>query len=417
MMHLTALDLGANCVRGLIEKTRLDPKLVDAIIWGNVVLCTAAPNVAREIVVDLNLPPHIHGVTVSRACLSGLEAIEQAVAAIERGDCDVAIAGGSDSMSNGEMSLPRHLTHALAMIQYGKAKNPLEKALNFFRQAGSPLSWIPKPPAIAERSTGKLMGYHADLMAEINHISRNAQDAFAVDSHRKANQAKAAGWLAEEITPVESAKKGTLLSDDNIIRAPETDEAAAVGKLSKLRPAFRKTGTVSAASSSPLTDGGSAVLLMSEEKARLLGYPMDISLKAWVNIGVDPYPQLLLAPAYAIPRALQKAGLSLADIDIFEIHEAFAAQVLSTIAVLANPDFCHQKLGMAKGEVVGNIPLSKVNLLGSSIAIGHPFAATGGRIVGSVINQLRRDHKRYALISICAAGGLGGVAIVERIDS
>ncbi|KAF0852233.1 mitochondrial trifunctional enzyme 3-ketoacyl-CoA thiolase--acetyl-CoA acyltransferase--beta-ketothiolase subunit b [Andalucia godoyi] len=427
VMHLTSIDLGVHSVRGLLHKYRekLPATAVDEIIWGNVVLNTAAPNIAREIVVDLNLPPHIHGVTVSRACLSGLEAIELAVSRIEHGDADVVIAGGSDSMSNGELPLPRHLTHALAMLQYaGKSQSPIAKVISFFKMAGSPLSWMPSPPQIAERSTGKKMGYHADLMAEINGISRSAQDAFALSSHAKAAAAQKHGYLAEEIVPVPSARNpAQLLSEDNIVRKDALTNGPEIsGKMSKLRPCFRSgaEASVTAATSSPLTDGGSAVLVVSEAKAKALGLPTDIRLVAFINCAVDPYPQLLLAPALAIPRALFDAGLTLDDIDIFELHEAFAAQVLCTVAVLANEEFCAKRIPQeylpAGKKVIGKIPLEKINPCGSSIAIGHPFAATGGRLVASASNQLRRTGKRYALLSVCAAGGMGGVAIIERVE-
>ena len=275
--------------------------------------------------------------------------------------------------------------------------------------AGPPNQWIPKQNEIAERSTGKTMGYHADLMAEINAIPRDEQDAFALASHEKASQATSAGRLSDEIVPV-TTPGGKQIVNDNLIRASMKKE-----KVASLKPAFRPQGTVTAASSSALTDGGSCVLLMSEAKARELGYSADISFRSYVNTAIDPFPQLLLAPAVAIPRALSRAGLTLDDIDIFEIHEAFAAQVLSTIRALESKDFCAKFL--KRNEPIGSIPMEKINPNGGSIAIGHPFAATGGRLVTSTANELRRSKKRFALISICAAGGLGGVAILERSQS
>jgi acetyl-CoA acyltransferase len=421
MMHLNSIDLGVASVQGLLAKYGVNPMVVEEIIWGNVVLNTAAPNIAREIVVDLNLPPHIHGVTVSRACLSGLEAIEQAVTKIEHGDAEVIIAGGSDSMSNGEMPLPRHLTHALATMTYSRNASPIGKLITFFKMAGSPLSWIPQAPQIAERSTGKKMGYHADMMAELNHISRQAQDAFANSSHVKAFAAQKNGLMKDEVVPVWTKDRKSKLEGDNLVRR-DASAPDAVAKMGKLKPCFRSgaEASVTAASSSPLTDGGSAVLVMSEEKARALGYPTDIRLCAYVTMAVDPYPQLLLAPALAIPRALHDAGLTLEDIDIFEIHEAFAAQVLSTIAVLQSDEFCAKRIPKeylpAGRKNLGTIPLEKVNPQGSSISIGHPFAATGGRLVASATNQLRRTGKKYALLSVCAAGGIGGVAIIENVN-
>lgn len=405
MMDVDAIGLGCAAVSGLIKKTNLDPNHIDEIIWGNVVLNTSAPNVAREIVLDLHLPKKISGVTVSRACLSGLEAILQAVRLIEHGDADCVIAGGSDSMSNGEICLPRHLQHALAKYQYGKKKG-LEGVIQFFKDAGNPMTWIPTPPAIAERSTGKTMGYHADLMAEINKVERDAQDKLAATSHQNAARARARGYLDEEIVPV-TLPNGETVTQDNLIR-----EKIDAGKMGKLKPVFRKTGTVTAASSSPLTDGGSAVLVMSEEKARELGYPTDISIASSAMTAIDPNPQLLLAPALAIPKCLDKAGLTMEDIDLFEVHEAFAAQVLATHACLCSRDFARSMLN--SDRPVGGIDFKKLNPNGSSIAIGHPFAATGGRIVTAAINEMRRNNKKNTLISICAAGGLGGACILQR---
>jgi len=299
------------------------------------------------------------------------------------------------------------VTHALARYTYGKNKG-LPGVQKMLREAGPVKGWFPKGPSIAERSTGKTMGYHADLMAEINSVSRNEQDNFAMSSHRKAAAAAAAGKLAEEIVPV-TTKKGLVLNKDEFIRGKQ-DPA----KMQKLRPAFRKTGTITAASSSPLTDGAAAVLIMSEEKARELGYPTDISFKAFATTAIDPFPQLLLAPALAIPRVLDAAGVSLEEVDIVEMHEAFAAQCLATIKCLESDEFGRKTLG--RSGKVGRLPLDKVNPNGSSIATGHPFAATGARITTAGMNELRRSGKKYCLLSVCAAGGLGGAALIERRD-
>jgi len=344
------------------------------------------------------------------ACLSGLEAIAQGVLAIEHGDSEVVVAGGSDSLSNPELVMPRRFTQALAFYQMGGGNKKGYQGLKaFLKEAGLPTTWTPQRPAIAERSTGKVMGYHADLMAEINKITRKEQDEFAAASHQKAAKAEKAGYLAQEIVPIKSELTGKDFIKDNLIRG-QSDPA----KMAQLPPVFRPppVGTITAASSSPLTDGSSAVLLMSEEKAAKLGYPTDVIMRVYVKTAIDPHPQLLLAPAVGIHRALIRAGLSLSDIDFFEIHEAFAGQVLATLTVLQSKEFAQQVLGIS--EPVGTIDLKKVNPNGSSISIGHPFAATGGRIVTSAVNHLRRTGLRFALISICAAGGLGGVAILER---
>eukprot|EP00761_Pharyngomonas_kirbyi_P012665 gb/GECH01012692.1/.p1 GENE.gb/GECH01012692.1/~~gb/GECH01012692.1/.p1 ORF type:complete len:485 (+),score=146.55 gb/GECH01012692.1/:1-1455(+) len=407
-MKADAIDLGVSAVSGLLEKTKLDPNHIDEIIWGNVVLSVSAPNVAREIVIDLNLPKKITGVTVSRACLSGMQAIMQAIMLVESGQADCVIAGGSDSTSNGEMTMPRHFVRALAKYNYHGRKKGFAGVKNFFKEAGSPLSWLPQAPSISERSTGKTMGFHADLMAEINSVTREAQDTLATASHKKAAQARRNGYFDEEVVPL-VLSDGTQITEDDLIR-----ENADASKVKKLRPAFRKTGTVTPASSSPLTDGGSAVLVMSERKAKELGYSTDIAFKSFATTAVDPYPQLLIAPTLAIPKVLQDTNLTLDDIDFVEMHEAFAAQVLATLACLSSKKYCQDNLGL--DAPIGNIPAEKLNPNGGSIAIGHPFAATGGRCVISAMNELRRSKKKHALISICAAGGLGGAAVVERRD-
>ena len=286
------------------------------------------------------------------------------------------------------------------------------------KRAGyNPAGWLPQMPAIAERSTGKTMGWHGDMLAEMYEVTRAEQEAFAVSSHEKASKARAKGYFADEVVPVVSkaGRKVIEVEKDNLIRE---DWATMAEKFGKLKPAFRKPdGTITAATSSALTDGASCVLVMSEERARALGYPTDIRMKAHYFSAIDPYPQLLLAPALAWPKALAKAGLTAKDIDLFEIHEAFAGQVLATIKCLESPEFAKKYLGSDKPVFSEKLDRSKLNVNGSSLSIGHPFAATGGRIVASAANELRRSGKNTAMISICAAGGLGGVAILERVPT
>jgi acetyl-CoA acyltransferase len=403
--ELDTVELAKQAVSGLLARTQLDPTHIDEVVWGSVIFNGATPNTARELVLDLNLPRSIPGFTVTRACLSGLQAITHAAAAIERGDVDVVIAGGSDSVSNAEMPMPKKLVKALGKLQYS-GKITAGKILKAIRSIGSPKNLLPKPPAIAERSTGKTMGRHADEMAEANGISREAQDRFALRSHELAHQAIQGGRFDDEVTPV-TLKSGKRIERDTLVRGSIDPE-----KVSRLRAVFRKGGTVTAASSSPLTDGGSAVLLMSEEKAKELGFPIEVILSEWTYTALDPFDQLLLGPAIAIPKLLEKAGLSVEDIDVFEIHEAFAAQVLSVLEALESKEFAKQRLG--REDAVGSIPIDKVNPYGGSIALGHPFAATGGRLITTAANELREGTKQRALVTLCAAGAMGGAAILER---
>jgi acetyl-CoA acyltransferase len=414
LMKVDTVGLSVAAVNGLLNNTKLDPNHINHIIWGNVVMQTNAPNCAREIVIDLNLPKNIPAHSTSMACASGLNALTQAVTLIESGHADCVIAGGSDSVSNGEMPIPRTLAHGLAQFVYGKKKG-MAAIPNFFKEAGyNPLKWLPQPPAIAERSTGKTMGWHGDVIGELQNVSRAEQEALAIRSHRNAVAARDKGYFENEVVPVEvtKKKKAVQFKTDNILRS---DFDVMTEKFGKLKPAFRKpNGTITAATSSALTDGASAVLVMSEEKAKALGYPTDVTLKSWHFSAIDPYPQLLLAPVLAWPEVLRKAGISADEIDLFEIHEAFAAQVLATIRALESPEFAKKYLNSDKAVLEKKLDMAKLNVNGSSLALGHPFAATGGRMVTSLTNELRRTGKRHGLISICAAGGLGGVAILEH---
>jgi acetyl-CoA acyltransferase len=417
LMHEDSIQLGVTAVQGLLEKTALAATEVDELLFGNVVVKSGAPNIAREILLDAGLPRKIPGTTVIVQCLSGLECVAQAARLIEAGDCQTVIAGGSDSLSSAEVPLPAALTLALGKYAMGGgSKKGFGGVVDLLKQAGMPHTWIPTQPGIEERSTGKSMGFHADMMASINSVTREEQDRWCLASHQKAAAAVANGNIPSEITPVRTAD-GKTVEADNLIRPAMTE-----AQVQKLKPAFRseaEEGTVTAASSSALTDGASAVLVMSEAKAKALGYPTNIVIRSYAKTAVEPNPQLLLAPAVAIPLALEKAGIGVDDIDIWEIHEAFAAQVLATLRCLESPAFAQEFLGRTDGQAfmqVGAIPHEKINPNGSSIAIGHPFAATGGRLVTSLTNELRRSGKRFGLISICAAGGIGGVMILENRD-
>ncbi|RNF23512.1 thiolase protein-like protein [Trypanosoma conorhini] len=414
LMTVDNVQLGTAAVGGLLKKTKLDPKEVNHIIWGNVVLQLSAHNCAREIVIDLNLPKNITGHLTSMACATGLNAMVQAVMMIESGHADVVIAGGSDSLSNAPLMLPSTVSYGLIKLTKGKKKG-LAAVPEFFKEAGyNPLRWLPKPLAAEERSTGRTMGWHADLIGELNNIAREDQEALAIASHKNASEAVRKGYMQDEIVPVTVTRNGQtaeFVKDEYV----QSDLEQMKAKLPTLKPAFRKPhGTITPATSSGLTDGGSAMLLMSEDKAKQLGYPTDISLKTWHFSAIDPYPQLLLAPVLGWGPALKRAGLSVKDIDLFEIHEAFAAQVLATIKCLQSPEFFERYTGSKEVVLKEKFDFSKLNVNGGAMALGHPFAATGGRLVTSLANELRRSGKRHGLISICAAGGLGGIGILEH---
>jgi acetyl-CoA acyltransferase len=406
LLKLDTIALGAKAVEGLLKKTGISRHEIDAIYWGGVILPSTAPNTAREIALDLGLSPHSDAFTVSRACTSGLQSVTLAAAAIERGEADIIIAGGSDSTSNAQVTLPPKVVHALAPIALGKPQ--ASDYLGVLAQLMPFTDILPKMPKIAERTTGETMGQSAEKMAQRYEISRQAQDAFALRSHQRAAAAIASGRFDDEVIPVETPD-GQWLHTDALVRAETSLE-----KLAKLRPAFAKDGTLTAANSTPLTDGAAAILLMSEEKARELGFQPLAAFRSWSYVGVDPNDQLLIGPAIAMPQALQRAGLSIDDIDLVDIHEAFAAQVLCVLKALESPQFARQRLKL--DQPLGRIDDEKLNVHGGSIALGHPFAATGTRIVTTLANELHRSQKRTALLGICAAGGLGAAAVLERID-
>lgn len=400
-MPVDTIGLGVAAVKGLLSATGVPRSEIDSVVWGGVILPTASPNVGREIALDVGLPPTVEAMTVSRACASGLQAITLAAAAIERGESDVVIAGGGDSTSNAEVPLPSHLIQALAPLVLGKGGG-FSDWLGVAGQLAPFRELLPKAPRIAERSTGQLMGEAAEDMARRNEISRADQDALAARSHHRAAAAAASGVFDRELVEVAG------VSTDGIIR-PDTK----LEKLATLRPVFAKDGTLTAGNSSTLTDGAGAVLLMSEEKAAALGLTPLAAIRSWSYVGVDPADQLLIGPALAMPRALKQAGLTLADIDLVDIHEAFAAQVLCVLKALASDHFAKHRLG--RSAAVGQVDIERLNVYGGSLALGHPFAGTGARMVTTMANELHRRGGGTALLGICAAGGLGAAAVLEGV--
>jgi acetyl-CoA acyltransferase len=274
----------------------------------------------------------------------------------------------------------------------------------------SPSDLLPEAPSIAEYSTGEVMGESADKLAALFSISRADQDKYALLSHERAAAARDDGRLNEELTPATLPPAFDPITADNTIRDDSTME-----KLSQLSPVFVKPfGTVTAGNSSPLTDGASATLLMSEERAAAMGYAPKARLSHYTYVAQDPGDELLLGPAYAIPQVLDAAGLTLGDIDVFELHEAFAGQVLAVLAALESTSFAADKLD--RPSPVGSIPMDKLNTRGGSISLGHPFGATGARIVTTAANRLHEEDGELALMAACAAGGQGHAILLERVD-
>ena len=404
LKDVSAIELGKVAVRELIHRTGVDPKSVELLAFGTVIPSVLAPNIAREVALMPILPKGVQAWSVGRACASANQAITDAADQIAIGHADVAIAGGAEALSNVPILHSRGFSDALVAASKAKTLGKRLAALAAIR----PRDLIPITPAIAEPTTGESMGQSADKMAKINGIARADQDALALASHKNAAAGTADGRLTAEIVPMHTGRNNeTVIASDNGVRSDTSLE-----QLAALRPVFdRRYGTVTAGNASPLTDGGAAVLLMSEERAKALGFTPLAYIRSYAYAALDPGEQLLQAPVLAAPIALQRAGLSLKDIDLVEMHEAFAAQVLSNLRGFESKEWA------ARGGFsapVGEVDRAKLNVMGGSVAIGHPFGATGARITTTLVNELARRGGQFGLMTVCAAGGLGFAMVVER---
>ncbi len=403
--NLSTLDLGAMVTNELLQRSSLDPGQVDQVIAGAVVADVAAPNIAREIVMRCNMPASVDAYSVSRACATSTQAIVNGARAILLGDADIVLAGGSDTLSKPPITYDPKVVDAL--MAANAAKDIPSKVRAFTRLRPGDLA--PRPPALADLASGLTMGDAAEKMARENEISREAQDQYAYESHMKAVTAWEKGVFADEVMPIPLPPKyDETVAQDGIPRADTTPE-----KLAALRPVFdRRYGSVTAGNSSPLTDGAAMVLLMEEGTAKQLGFEIKAYIKAWAFAGLDPSWQMLMGPSFATPLALDRAGLTFADIDVIDMHEAFAAQMLSNIKAFASAGWA--RIHLDRDEAIGEIDPEKLNLYGGSISLGHPFAATGARQTLTMANELQRRDKGTALVTQCAAGGLGAALILER---
>ena len=390
-----AVDLARFVARELLERTNLDGADVNAVIFGQVVPSALVPNVAREVSLLPQFPKEIPAYSLNRACASSGQAVANAYDEIMLGDAEVVLAGGVESLSDIPILASRRLADILVEASKAKSLGARLRTLSRIR----PRDLVPVSPAIAEPSTGETMGQSAEKMAKENHISRAAQDRWALRSHELAARGTDDGRIPAEIVPwfVPGGRTGDgVVTQDNGIRRDSSLE-----QMAKLKPVFdRHYGSVTAANSSPLTDGASAVLLMSDSAARALGYTPLAYVRSYAVAAVDPGWQLLQAPIFAVPKALERAGIEWKDLGLIEVHEAFAAQVLSNLQGWA-----------ARGwEINEDI----INVMGGSVAIGHPFGATGARIVTTLANEMTRRDVQFGLLSICAQGGMGFAMVLER---
>lgn len=388
----SARDLGVYSVDGLLEKQKLEPDSVDELVYGITVLDARVPQIAREIVFSSRLPSSVRALTVVDNCIAGTSAITSVFDSIVAGRAEIGLAGGVESTSNPSVLFSKRASRVFLDAASAKTLSQRLRILTRLR----PSDFKPDAPGVAEPSTGLSMGEHTELTVKEWQISRERQDEIAYRSHMNAHKATKDGRLTDEIHPLDG------YTQDQLIRADTSME-----KLAKLPPVFDRSesGTITAGNSSPLTDGAATVLLMSEDRARQEGREPLAFIKAFEYGAIDPKDGLLMAPAVAVPRLLRRTGLSLSDMDLVEMHEAFGGQVESNIRAWEQG---------WKEKAIGSLDRDKLNQLGSSIAVGHPFAATGARIVTTLANEMKRRKVRYGLVSICAAGAQASAMILER---
>ncbi|MEX0681395.1 MAG: thiolase family protein [Balneolales bacterium] len=405
-LHFRAYDLARFAIRGLINRTKIDPGHIDRVIFGSAIQDIHTINVARDAMLGATLPATIPAHTVSMACLSSHQAITSGMEQIKSGQAEVVLAGGVDTLSGYFKRSVRSSRDVPSKKASGrKSKNHLRQLMPFRSQ--NPLQEI---PVTTEFSTGESMGVFTDRMASIFDISRESQDAYAVRSHQSAFRAYENHLINEELVPVTGPPDFDPVTQDNGIRRDCT-----LQKLASLKPSFTNShGTVTAGNSSFYSDGAAALLLMTEEKADKLGLEPKARLTHYTYSAQEPKDHLLLGQAYAIPPLLDRVRIKPEDVGVFELHEVFSGQILAVLKALASDDFAKNRLG--KKKKVGVIPLKSLNTLGGSLAFGHPFGATGARLVITAANRLLREKSKYALVSSCASGGQGHAMLLEPVS-
>ncbi|XP_065890708.1 trifunctional enzyme subunit beta, mitochondrial-like [Dysidea avara] len=403
--NLMAHDLARMALQGIAQRTGIDKSIVDHVVMGTVIQEVRTSNIAREAMLSAGYSDRIPCHTVTMACISSNVAMTTAACQLLSGQSDVVIAGGVDFMSDVPIRVSRGMRKKL--LEMNKAKT-LWQRLGLLAGIGFKNISL-ELPAVSEFSTNETMGHSGDRLAAAFEISRQEQDDYARRSHQLAHDAFQNGYL-DDILSITVPGKLTMVKSDNGVRVSTEKQMA------KLRPAFiRPHGTITAANASYLTDGASATLLMTEAKAKELGLKPKAYIRDFTYTSVDPKDQLLLGPAYVTPLILEKAKLKLSDIDVFEYHEAFAGQILANLKAMDSATFCQRQMG--RKEKVGAIPIEKLNTWGGSLSIGHPFGATGCRLVTTAANRLIKENGKYALVAACAAGGQGSGIIVERYPS
>ncbi len=403
---IPALELGTMVVNELLARTPMAATEVQQLVFGQVIQMPRAPNIAREIVLGTELPVGTDAYSVTRACATSFQAVSSLAESMLAGQVQVGIAGGADSASVLPIGVSTRLAEALLDLSKARsfgAKLAILRGLKFRDLA-------PVPPAVAEYSTGLSMGQTAEQMAKSHGIGRQAQDELAHRSHQLATQAWQQGWLTDEVMAAHVPPFKAVFEQDNNIRTQSS-----LADYGKLKPAFdRRHGSVTAANSTPLTDGAAAVLMMTESRAKELGLTPLGYLRSYAYTAIEVRHDMLLGPAYATPQALDRAACTLADMDLIDMHEAFAAQTLANLKMFASTTFAEQELG--RSRAIGEVDMSKFNVLGGSLAYGHPFAATGARMITQTLRELHRRGGGLALTTACAAGGLGVAMVLEAAE-
>ncbi|MBL4830830.1 MAG: acetyl-CoA C-acyltransferase FadI [Aliivibrio sp.] len=398
-----AVDMGKMVVNQMLNQFDIDPAIIDQVVFGQVVQMPEAPNIAREIVLGTGMNVSTDAYSVTRACATSFQAAANVAESIISGTIDVGIAGGADSSSVLPIGVSKKF--AATLLALSKTKTVGQKVALLRKLSLKDLA--PVPPAVAEYSTGISMGQTAEQMAKSHSISRLAQEELAHRSHTLAAKAWADGLIQGEVMTACPEPYKSWIAKDNNIRENSTLESYA-----KLRPAFdRKYGSVTAATSTPLTDGAAALLIMREGRAKELGLEVLGYIRSYAFSAIDVHQDMLMGPSYATPIALDRAGITLADLTLIDMHEAFAAQTLANVKMFGSAQFAKEKLG--RSQAIGEIDMDKFNVLGGSLAYGHPFAATGARMITQTLRELKRRGGGLALNTACAAGGLGAAMILE----
>ncbi|PMG40803.1 3-ketoacyl-CoA thiolase [Vibrio breoganii] len=403
LKDVPALDLGKMVVSEMLARTEIDPSMIEQVVFGQVIQMPAAPNIAREIVLGTGMDINTDAYSVTRACATSFQATANVVESILAGNIEVGIAGGADSSSVLPIGVTKSLASNLLALSKARSLSQKLKIVSSFKMK----DLMPVPPAVAEYSTGLSMGQTAEQMAKTHSISRQDQDALAHRSHAFAAEAWNEGKIRDEVMTAYPEPYKKWIDTDNNIRFDSTIEGYA-----KLRPAFdRQFGSVTAANATPLTDGAAAIMLMTESKAKALGLEILGYIRSYAFSATGVEKDMLMGPSYATPIALDRAGITLNDLTLIDMHEAFAAQALANMKMFASDKFAQEKLG--RDKAIGEIDMDKFNVLGGSIAYGHPFAATGTRMITQTLRELKRRGGGFGLNTACAAGGLGAAMILE----